>query len=255
MNRLSIITVVKNDLSSLKSTYSSIKSLDVNYEWIVIDGGADHETLLWVQLLDLAHFSYLREQDKNLYDAMNKGISIASGTHVVFINAGDELNYSTGLMHVLTSIPINNGFVGTIRRKLSKSPDSYYAIKPSHFLNWTLRHGIRPANHQATIYPSIFLKSNPYDIGIGLFADQISILELLKTQPVQISRKIVVSTFQNGGLGDNQSRGAFLRQMLKFNFQNGTNLQKLLLILQLPVILVAKVIISILHRIRILFFR
>jgi hypothetical protein len=88
-----------------------------------------------------------------------------------------------------------------------------------------------------------------------VFADQISIIELLKTQPVQISRKIVVSTFKNGGLGDNQSRGAFLEQMCKYNFQNGTNLQKLILILQLPIILIAKVILSILHRIRILFSR
>jgi hypothetical protein len=118
-----------------------------------------------------------------------------------------------------------------------------------------LRNGIKPANHQATIYPTTFSKSNPYEIELGLFADQISILELLKTHPVQISRKIVISTFQNGGLGDNQSRGAFLRQMLKFNFQSGTNLQKLLLFLQLPMILVVKVILSIFNRIRMLFSR
>lgn len=255
MNHLSVITVVKNDLSSLKSTYWSLKSLDIDYEWIVIDGGADKETLRWMQLLDSPDVSYLREQDKNLYDAMNKGILIASGTHVVFINAGDELNYSTGLMQILTNIPIDTGFLGSIRRNLRKSPESYYAIRPSHFLDWTLRRGIKPASHQATIYPSIFLKSHPYDTELGLFADQISILELLNTQPVQISRKIVVSTFQNGGLGDNQSRGAFLKQMLKFNFQSGTNLQKLLLVLELPIIIVAKIVMSILHRIRILFIR
>jgi glycosyltransferase involved in cell wall biosynthesis len=243
MNRLSIVTVVKNDFNSLKSTYWSIKSLAIDYEWIVIDGGVDQETLLWMRLLDLSHVIYLREQDKNLYDAMNKGILIASGTHVVFINAGDELNNSTELMLVLNNLPIDNGFMGSIRRNRI------------NFLNWTLRRGITPANHQATIYPSIFLKFNLYDIELGLFADQISIIELLKTQPVQISRKIVVSTFKNGGLGDNQSRGAFLEQMCKYNFQNGTNLQKLILILQLPIILIAKVILSILHRIRILFSR
>ena len=246
MNHLSIITVVKNDLSSLKSTYWSIKSLAIDYEWIVVDGGADQETLLWMQLLDLPHVTY---------DAMNKGISLASGTNVVFINAGDELNNSTELKLILNNLPINSGFVGSIRRSMTKFPESYYAIKPSYFLNWTLRRGITPANHQATIYPSIFLKTNPYDIELGLFADQISIIELLKNQPVQISRKIVVSTFKNGGLGDNQSRGAFLGQMFKYNFQSGTNLQKLIWILQIPVILFAKVILSILHRIRILFSR
>ena len=255
MNRLSIITVVKNDLSSLESTYWSIKSLAIDYEWIVIDGGADQETLLWMQLLDLPHVTYLREQDKNLYDAMNKGISLASGTHGVFINAGDELNNSTELKLVLNNLPINMGFVGSIRRNMLKFPESNYVIKPSYFLNWTLRRGITPANHQATIYPSIFLKSNPYDIELGLFADQISIIELLKNQSVQISRKIVVSTFKNGGLGDTQSRGAFLGQMFKYNFQSGTNLQKLFWILQLPIILVAKVSLSILHRIRMLFSR
>jgi hypothetical protein len=255
MNRLSIITVVKNELSSLKSTHRSINSLAIDYEWIVIDGGSDPETSHWMQTLVSLNTSYLCEQDKNLYDAMNKGIKLATGTHLLFINAGDELINSPELINAFVSLPVNIGFIGCIRRSLGRLTDSYYLVKPSYFLDWTLRRGIKPANHQATIYPSIFLKSNPYDIELGLFADQISILELLKTQPVQISRKIVVSTFQNGGLGDNQPRGAFLRQMLKFSFQSGTNLQKLLLILQLPIILLAKVILSIFHRIWILFSR
>jgi hypothetical protein len=255
MNRLSIITVVKNDLSSLKSTHRSINSLAIDYEWIVIDGGSDPETSHWMQILVSAHTSYLCEQDKNLYDAMNKGIKLATGTHLLFINAGDELINSPEFINAFSSLPVNIGFIGCIRRSLGRLTDSYYLLKPGRLLKWTLRNGIKPANHQATIYPTTFLKSNPYDIEVGLFADQISILELLKTQPVQISRKIVVSTFQNGGLGDNQSRGAFLRQMLEFNFQSGTDLQKLLLILQLPIILLAKVILSIFHRIRILFSR
>jgi glycosyltransferase involved in cell wall biosynthesis len=255
MNRLSIITVVKNDLSSLKSTHRSINELAIDYEWIVIDGGSDPETSHWMQILVSPHTTYLREQDENLYDAMNKGIKLATGTHLLFINAGDELINSPELIQAFSSLSVDIGFIGCIRRSLGRLTDSFYLVKPGQLLKWTLRNGIKPVNHQATIYPTTFLKSNPYHIEIGLFADQISILELLKTRPVQISRKIVVSTFQNGGLGDNQSRGAFLRQMLKFNFQSGTDLQKLLLILQLPVILLGKVILSIFHRIRILFSR
>jgi len=255
MNRLSIVTVVKNDLSSLKSTHRSINNLTIDYEWIVIDGGSDPETRHWMQTLVSPHTSYLYEQDKNLYDAMNKGIKLATGTHLLFINAGDELINSPELINAFSSLSVNIGFIGCIRRSMGGLADSYYLVKPGRLLKWTLRNGIKPANHQATIYPTTFSKSNPYEIESGLFADQISILELLKTQPVQISRKIVVSTFQNGGLGDNQSRGAFLRQMLKLNFQSGTNLQKLLLILQLPMILVVKVILSIFNRIRILFSR
>ncbi len=240
MNHLSIREIFKPDNSLTKHRKSQTQKF---YQ----------ETLIWKKFVDFPNFTYLREKDKNLYHAMNKGIAIASGTHVLFINAGDEFIYSTELIQVLASIPCTNGFLGNIRRRSSNSSDSYYVVKPSYFLNWTLRHGIRPANHQATIYPSVFLRSYNYDIELGLFADQISILKLLNTQPVQISRKIVVTTFQNGGLGDNQSRGIFFRQMFKFNFRCGTNLQRLKLILEMPIILFAKAITSFLLRIRNLF--
>jgi glycosyltransferase involved in cell wall biosynthesis len=255
MNRLSIITVVKNDLLSLQLTFNSIRALPFSYEWIVIDGGSDQETLLWMRQLEAQHTYYLREIDKNLYDAMNKGIQIASGTHAVFINAGDEINNSPELLKVISDIPKESGFIGSIKRNSGKFPESYLVIKPSHFLKWTLQNGIRPANHQATIYPSKFVKYHPYDIELGLFADQVSILELLETHPVIISRKIVVSTFQNGGLGDNQYRGAFLWQMQRFNFQFGNKLEKFILLLRLPVILVVKVTSSLIIRVRILLSR
>jgi glycosyltransferase involved in cell wall biosynthesis len=249
MNSLSIVTVVKNDFSSLKATYQSIRKFDLEHEWIVIDGGTDLETFNWMQLFSSTHMRYIRQKDKNLYDAMNKGIRCASGSHMLFLNAGDELVMSSEFSTAFSNLPANVGLMGCIRRSLGALSDSYYAVKPGLFLRWSVENGIKPANHQATIYPSVFLKSHPYDIDLGLFADQISILELLKTHPVQVSRKIILSTFKNGGLGDKQVRGAFLRQMQKFNFENGSNLKRFLLVLKLPLILIAKVFVGVQHRI------
>ena len=255
MNRLSIITVVKDDSNSLKSTYLSLSNLAVDHEWVVIDGGSDLETLEWMKTIRSRRISYIREKDKNLYDAMNKGIQLATGTHLLFINAGDELVQSEELTKVLSILPIDAGIIGCIRRQLNGMPNSSYSVNPSYFLKWILKHGIKPANHQATIYPAIFLENYPYDTELGLFADQVSILELLDTKKIQINRSLAICTFQNGGLGDKQSRAAFLRQMLKFNFDNGTKLQKFLLLLQLPIILLVKIIYSAEHRIRMLLLR
>jgi glycosyltransferase involved in cell wall biosynthesis len=89
---LSIITVVYNNLSGLIHTFESIKLQScADYEWIVIDGGSTDGTKEWLQNLELNNLHYLSEKDQGLYDAMNKGISLARGEFIWFMNSGDSI--------------------------------------------------------------------------------------------------------------------------------------------------------------------
>lgn len=89
---LSIITVVYNNLSGLIHTFESIKSQTcTDYEWIVIDGGSKDGTKEWLSKLDMENMQYVSEKDQGLYDAMNKGLTRASGAYVWFMNSGDSI--------------------------------------------------------------------------------------------------------------------------------------------------------------------
>ena len=90
---LSIITVVYNNIAGLKYTYESIKSqTSTDFEWVIIDGGSTDGTNQWIaQEVSLSNVRHISEKDNGLYDAMNKGLKLATGTYVWFVNSGDAI--------------------------------------------------------------------------------------------------------------------------------------------------------------------
>jgi glycosyltransferase involved in cell wall biosynthesis len=88
----SIITVVKNNQNLILKTIKSIEHLKFkNFEYIIVDGNSEDSTLDYA-LTKKKKINYLiSEKDNGIYDAMNKGIKIANGCIIVFVNAGDTL--------------------------------------------------------------------------------------------------------------------------------------------------------------------
>lgn len=89
---VSIITVNYNNCKGLKKTLDSIKSqTSKDFEWIVIDGGStDGSKELLEQNTDIISY-WVSEKDKGIYHAMNKGIKVAKGDYLQFLNSGDSL--------------------------------------------------------------------------------------------------------------------------------------------------------------------
>ena len=88
--KVSIITVTLNSGPALESTILSIISQTYrNYEFIIIDGGSRDETLELIEKYRASVSVLVSEPDKGLYDAMNKGIGLATGEYLNFLNAGD----------------------------------------------------------------------------------------------------------------------------------------------------------------------
>jgi len=88
----SIITVTYNASQWLERTVQSIISQSCPYiEYIIIDGNSTDGTLDIIKKYQSAIAHYVSEPDNGLYDAMNKGLKLASGDYVWFINAGDTL--------------------------------------------------------------------------------------------------------------------------------------------------------------------
>ena len=88
----SIVTVVKNDVHNIDKTIKSIISQNYkNFEYIIIDGKSIDGTIIKINKYKAQIKHILSEKDQGIYFAMNKGIKIAKGQVIVFVNSGDLL--------------------------------------------------------------------------------------------------------------------------------------------------------------------
>jgi glycosyltransferase involved in cell wall biosynthesis len=89
--KLSIITVVLNDRSGLEQTLRSLRAQSGDFEFIVIDGGSVDGTLDLIRSNSDLITHCVSEPDEGIYDAMNKGIELATGDGLLFLNARDVI--------------------------------------------------------------------------------------------------------------------------------------------------------------------
>lgn len=88
---LSIVTVCYNAAAVLEGTIQSVINQTCDdYEYIVIDGASKDDTLNIIEEFSEHITKWITEPDKGIYDAMNKGLELASGRYVWFLNAGDH---------------------------------------------------------------------------------------------------------------------------------------------------------------------
>ena len=89
---ITIITVVYNNVTHLQKTLNSIYKQNYNnYELIVIDGGSNDGTLNIIKKNSSKINFWISEKDKGIYDAFNKGLKLAKGDYVGFVNSDDIL--------------------------------------------------------------------------------------------------------------------------------------------------------------------
>lgn len=89
---VSIITVNYNNHKGLKKTLDSIRIQTCkDFEWIVIDGGSTDGSKELLEQNNASISYWVSEKDHGIYEAMNKGIKVARGDYLQFLNSGDSL--------------------------------------------------------------------------------------------------------------------------------------------------------------------
>lgn len=163
MYKISIITVVRNDLSGLKKTEVSILNQTyLNYEWVIIDGNSTDGTKEYLHKLNHDFIYTLSEKDQGIYDAMNKGIKFSTGDFAVFLNAGDEFYDCHTLELVncqLDKYEVDVLFGGA---DIYFNKDNFIYRPPLNIndcINFSL-----PGHHQATYYSKKILDKIQYPL-------------------------------------------------------------------------------------------
>ena len=122
--KVSLITVCYNSAGTIKTALESVFSQKgVELEYIVVDGGSKDGTVDVIKEFEdwsLAnrgegfHFKWKSEQDQGMYDAINKGIGMATGDIVGILNADDYLDGEDVLARIVKSFNDDNSKNGSL---------------------------------------------------------------------------------------------------------------------------------------------
>lgn len=165
----SIITVVLNDAAGLKLTAASVENQSLlGFEWIVIDGNSSDGTLIEVSNLSKIKPVVYSETDLGIYDAMNKGVKIATGQYLIFMNAGDTFADEMVLTE-LKRFLVGKAHIDVVLGGTFKKIKKCIFYSPPRSMDWIVN-GL-PAFHQSTVYKSELLRARPYNLRYKLLAD------------------------------------------------------------------------------------
>ena len=169
---ISVITVSFNEEGNILTTLQSVKDqIYPNIEYIVIDGNSEDKTLELIKRFESSISTLLSEKDDGLYDAMNKGIQLANGEWIIFLNCGDKFVNNKTLLNIIESLQKENDqdiVYGNAlvcmpgKCKIEEKSYSHHNLKkyPS------LRHGaclIKSDYHKANLY-----ETSRKDLGFAL---------------------------------------------------------------------------------------
>lgn len=175
MLKYSIISICKNCKKDLLETLNSIKNqeFDMNtVEIIVIDGNSTDGTAMAVELFrnenKHINLTFVSENDRGIYDAMNKGVKNANGEWCVFLNAGD-LFYNSFALQILNkaSDPKYDIVYGDAIHKY-KNKGKIVTAKNERDI--TYLHGMEFC-HQSAAIKREYLIANPYSLEYRIAGD------------------------------------------------------------------------------------
>jgi len=109
MPKLSIITITYQAEAYLERTLQSVfeQGCVDEIDYIVVDGASKDKTLEIIEKNKKQINQFISEKDKGIYDAMNKGMQLAKGDYILFLNAGDTFASATTLKNILKELAQN----------------------------------------------------------------------------------------------------------------------------------------------------
>lgn len=102
---ISVITITFNAAETLPLTMKSVgEQIFRDFEHIVVDGASTDDTILLARQMGQSGLRIVSEPDDGLYDAMNKGLKMARGRYVIFLNSGDRFHDADSLRYYAEAI-------------------------------------------------------------------------------------------------------------------------------------------------------
>jgi glycosyltransferase involved in cell wall biosynthesis len=198
--RISIITVVYNGEKVLERTIQSIRNQTFrDIEYIIVDGNSKDGTKTIIDKYKTEISKWISEPDKGLYDAMNKGLKLATGEYVLFLNAGDQFQDANTLGNVFQLQAGADVYYGETMMVDEANKDiGLRRLKAPEVLNWkSLINGMLVCHQSFIMRREI---APEYNLRYRIAADYEWMLQCLKRSKIIVNSHQIISRFLDGGM-------------------------------------------------------
>jgi glycosyltransferase involved in cell wall biosynthesis len=198
--KLTVITVVYNNVADIeRSMLSVLQQTYPNIEYIVIDGASRDGTKEKVESYASKLARFISEPDQGIYDAMNKGLSLATGEYILFMNSGDELYAANTVEQVFATTSNADIYYGetemynsqwqSLGRRRHQAPDEF---------TWkSFRYGMSISHQAIYVKRSI---TTPFDLRYKYSADIDWIIKAAKRASRIVNTRSYVAKYLVGGV-------------------------------------------------------
>lgn len=231
MVKISIITVTYNRAHIISSAIEGVlRQKYDNYEYIIVDGASKDNTLDMIKSYEPKFGGRLRwisEPDKGLYDAINKGIKMATGDVVGIINSDDYFHRDDVFSTIAKAFEDDDSLEVTFGNERIIKPDNpdvnYRYEAPWYFRPWMFRIGLEPPHPSFYAKKELFEKYGYYKMGYVISADYDLMMRFLLVHKAKYRYlNHTILTFRASGIStDSSNRLMMNKEQVRACRENG----------------------------------
>lgn len=240
--KVSIITVCFNSEKTIRDTIESVLSQDYpEIEYIIVDGLSNDTTMQIVSEYNNKITKIVSEKDHGIYDAMNKGIQLATGSVIGMLNSDDYFEYPSAITDVVNCFiskpdaSLVFGDVIVVDPFNTQNITRFY--NANKFKTWKLRFGWMPPHPATFIKRSAYDQVGGYSLEYEISADYELFVRMLMVHRLTYARidKVLVR-MRAGGLSTSGIKNSLVLnlEIVKACKRNGVYTNLFLVLLKVP---------------------
>jgi len=234
--KISIITVVWNNVKTIKDTIDSVLSQTYkNIEYIVIDGGSTDGTLSLLESRRDQLSALVSEPDEGIYDAMNKGIKLAKGDVIGFLNSDDFYLNDKVISKVASEferdIFLDASYADLIYVDQTNTSKIIRYFKTGEFKQGLFLKGWCPAHPTFFVRKSVYERNGNFDLNYHFASDvelMMRFLEIHKIKSLYIPEVMV--KMRMGGVSNRNLKNIWLanKEIINSFHKNGLQVNSII---------------------------
>ena len=207
--KISIITITFNSAKTLQRALDSVQSQSYgNIEHVIVDGASTDGTRAMIEAYAAKNpnVRWISEKDDGIYNAINKGIRMATGDIIGFLHSDDIFNFSDSIEQIAAAFETGNVDVVYGDLQYCRAGKVVRKWNSNSFNPRSLKYGWMPPHPTVYVRREVYEQVGPYDEWFRISADYDMMLRIFKSNYTTHYIPSILVSMETGGASNKDTR-------------------------------------------------